>query len=446
MRIITSLLYSLKYPGFKIDLENIRCNHFTPMESLKSEQEKLLRPIIEHAFKTVPYYINLAKNQDIDYRNFKKLDDLEKLPIINKKDIISNNEMFFSNKKVKYTSSKTGGSTGEPMKYRLGSDCSKYNQLIKNRSWGIAGYVPGDNLCIFAGGSLYRIRNFRNDLIYKLTNVKAFSSYGVSENNLKSIYLKINKSKPNYFYGYASSWVILSEFMLNNDLSFEYKPKALFSTSEVLLTEQRNLIEKVMNVEVYDEYGLNDSGASAHECEMHHGKHIDFERAILQVVDEKGNTIENGTGRVIATSLRNYAMPFLRYDTGDIATITSEPCACGRTTSRLLKIDGRSTDYLLINGVYIGSPVLTLLMGAFNVKTYRIIQENENTVNFNLVVINEILNNDEKRNEIERNIKESFKIKLPSAIVNVNFYKDMLELGIENKHKLVINRVKNPSL
>lgn len=442
MKRISTLLYNLKYPGFTSDLENIWFNHFEQIDTLKKEQEKLLRSIIEHAFKTVPFYINFSKQYKIDYRDIQELDDLKILPIITKEDIVSKKENFFSNEKIKYINSRTGGSTGEPLVYRLSNECSKYNQLIKNRSWGIAGYKPGDMLCIFAGGSLYNKRNLRTDLINKLTNVMAFSSYGVTDNDLQLLYSEINSKKPEYFYGYASSWVILSEFMLRNNLSFDYKPNSLFSTSEVLLPEQRILIGDVMNVEVFDEYGLNDSGASAHECEMHEGKHIDFERSILQIIDESGRIIDNGTGRVIATSLRNYAMPFLRYDTGDIATITSEPCDCGRKTPRLLKIDGRTTDYLNINGVYIGSPVLTLLMGTFNVKTYRIIQENVSTVVFKLVVSTEILDDKEQRSRIEDDIRNSLKIKVPSANIEVYFFENMSELGIENKHKLIINKVK----
>lgn len=48
---------------------------------------------------------------------------------------------------------------------------------------------------------------------------------------------------------------------------------------------------------------------------------IDTERAVLEIVDDSGKQIKEGTGRIIATSLINKALPFIRYDTGDIGTI-----------------------------------------------------------------------------------------------------------------------------
>lgn len=441
-KIISQILYELRYPGFSNDFKSIQRNHYVPWEELKLQQDILLRQVIKHAFETVPFYIEYSKENKISFLDIKSQSDLIKLPIIQKKDFVKNINSFYSMKNEKFINSSTGGSTGEPLRYRMSKECARYNQLIKLRAWGISGYRPGDMLCIFAGGSLYQKKNIRNDIINKLTNTIAFSSYGVSEEKLYEIYDAINDRRPNYFYGYASAWVILSEFMMANHLGFHYKPTALFSTSEVLLPNQRKLIQEAMNVEVYDEYGLNDSGASAHECEEHRGQHVDFERAILQIVDDGGNIIENGTGRVIATGLRNYAMPFIRYDTGDIASITAEPCSCGRTTPRLLKIDGRTTDYLYIHGVYIGSPVLTVLMGKIEVNTYRIIQEDENTVKVNLVVSAETFYDEKKKENIIRTIKDSFEAKVPSANIEVYFYQTLAELGVTNKHKLIINKRK----
>lgn len=441
--LVNKLLLSLKYPGFFSELEKIKTNPYKPISQLVEEQNTLLRSIIRFAFKEVPYYRKLSEELGIEESDISTQEDLQELPILTKADISRNPALFVPEKRVTHIVSSTGGSTGEPLKYLLGKECSKYNQLIKFRNWGIAGFKPGEYLCTFAGGSLYdRHENIKKSMIKKLINVKSFSSYGVTRVDLETMLRYIEDKRPGFFYGYASAWSIFAEFLCSINRKLSYKPKALFSTSEVLLRDQREMIERVMRVEVFDTYSLNDSGASAHECERHDGLHIDFERTILQVVDDNGKPVNEGTGRVIATSLRNYAFPFIRYDTGDVATISSNNCSCGRNTPRLMSIDGRSTDFLCIDGRYVGSPVLTVLMGKFNIRSYRIVQESSNQVVFHIVLPHGTKKDSEEAYKIRKGIGNSFSSHIPAASIEVVFYETMNDLEIENKHRLVVNKMK----
>jgi phenylacetate-CoA ligase len=98
----------------------------------------------------------------------------------------------------------------------------------------------------------------------------------------------------------------------------------------------RENIENTFGCDIYDGYGLNDGGVGAYECSEHSGLHIDMERSIMEIVDKKGHQMEDGVGSILATSLYNYAMPFIRYETGDLGHIIPTNCGCGRG-SRLLK-------------------------------------------------------------------------------------------------------------
>ena len=44
-------------------------------------------------------------------------------------------------------------------------------------------------------------------------------------------------------------------------------------------------------------------------------------------------------------------MPLIRYRTGDLVSITLEPCACGRTTIRIRGLRGRRDDMIVVRGV-----------------------------------------------------------------------------------------------
>ena len=95
------------------------------------------------------------------------------------------------------------------------------------------------------------------------------------------------------------------------------KIKAVYTAAEKLYPDVRENLQRVFGTRVFDGYGAHDGGLGAYEFEC--GKmHIDTERSILEVVDDNNEQVSTGEGHVLATSLENFAMPFLRYDTGDI--------------------------------------------------------------------------------------------------------------------------------
>jgi phenylacetate-CoA ligase len=53
----------------------------------------------------------------------------------------------------------------------------------------------------------------------------------------------------------------------------------------------------------------------------------------------------------VFTTLRKEAMPFLRYRTRDIGSLTTEPCSYGRTTARIRGLHGRRDDMITVRGV-----------------------------------------------------------------------------------------------
>lgn len=66
----------------------------------------------------------------------------------------------------------------------------------------------------------------------------------------------------------------------------------------------------------------------------------------MEVVDDEAHQMNHGIGQILATSLYNYAMPFIRYDTGDNGHIIEDVCDCGRRYPLLKEIAGRTTDIL----------------------------------------------------------------------------------------------------
>ena len=125
------------YPAYK----RLVRNQWKPYEELKEEQEKQLRIMIDFAYNNVPYYHKLFDDLKLNPGDIKKVEDVEKLPVLTKEIIKQNCEDFkpINLNKMKYYEGATGGSTGTPFKYRL----SKFDRFLGGallyRGWGYGG-------------------------------------------------------------------------------------------------------------------------------------------------------------------------------------------------------------------------------------------------------------------------------------------------------------------
>jgi phenylacetate-CoA ligase len=119
----------------------------------------------------------------------------------------------------------------------------------------------------------------------------------------------------------------------------------IFCTGEVLYPSQRTKLEKVFGAHVATYYGCNEVGGMAFECE-YGNLHVTEEHVILETVDEDGQPVWDQPGRILITDLDNRIMPLLRYELGDVGTLTRQPCQCGRGLLVLKELQGRRQDLL----------------------------------------------------------------------------------------------------
>jgi phenylacetate-CoA ligase len=291
---------------------------------LIKEQNRKLSGIVTYAYHNVPYYHKQYSQLGINPGEIRTREDLKQLPILTKQEVKKFHDAFVPEdlSRQDYLKRSTGGSTGLPLHYRL----SKYDHLMSGcllyRGWSYAGYRLGDKMVFLGGASLGVGTNKK--IIEKIKdrgrNITKLSSFDMNEENILEYRQLINKLQPKYIRGYPSSLFFFSKWLQDKELSI-YSPTAVLTTAEKLTDNMRIQISDVFNCPVYEAYGLNDGGVSAFELPDQSGMRIDTERAVLEIVDDSGKPILEGTGRIIATSLLNYALPFIRYDTGDIGTI-----------------------------------------------------------------------------------------------------------------------------
>ena len=423
------------YPAYRKLVQN----QWKSYKELEEEQEKQLRYMIDLAYKNVPYYHKLFDNLKLRPEDIKKVGDLEKLPILTKEIIKQNWEDFkpVNLNKLRYYENATGGSTGTPFRYRLHKFDRFLGGALLYRGWGYGGYKLSDRMVFLAGASLnIGTKSYLAKRVHEVArNIKMLSSYDMGEKELRQYINIINSFKPKFLRGYASSIYFFAKWIEENNMNI-YSPLAVFTTAEKLFPNTREKLESVFNCNVYDAYGLNDGGVSAYECSEHSGLHIDTERAIMEIVDEKGDQLESSKGKILATSLYNYAMPFIRYDSGDLGHITNDICGCGRGYKLLKEVVGRQYEVLKTpEGKYVFGGFFTKnLLKIDGVKEYQIVQKKIDKITIKIVPKEDF---DEKQLDKIREI-----IRERSEGWNVEFeFVDKIERTGAGKYKFIRNEI-----
>ena len=117
----------------------------------------------------------------------------------------------------------------------------------------------------------------------------------------------------------------------------------------------RIAIERAFGLSAFDIYGLSEiiGPGVAGECEARDGLHIADDHFLPEIIDPASGTVlpPGREGELVFTTVTKRAMPLVRYRTGDITTLTVEPCRCGRTSARMARVKGRSDDMLIVKGV-----------------------------------------------------------------------------------------------
>ncbi len=328
-------------------LKELLRTQWLSLDEIRSIQDAKLTKLIDHAYRTVPFYREVMDKCGLVPDDITCVDDLPKLPILTK-DIIRANypdkmisTVFDASKLVVMTSS---GSTGEPFRYVLSDDEKAIKWAGLYRFWKWAGYEMGDrivNLTAFPPKAFKhnKLIGFLESRFSGMLGLPAFDLY---DKNASEYVEKIAAFKPNTLRGYASTLYYLAEIMSGKGVSL--KLNSVCTTGETLFEFQRELMESVYGCKVYDGYG-GEGMETAGQCGHDPGYHINAENIILETVGPDGAVCGPGVeGQVVLTDLNRYAMPFIRYNIQDVAVKSDRICSCGRGLPMLEKVSGRLSD------------------------------------------------------------------------------------------------------
>ncbi len=174
-------------------------------------------------------------------------------------------------------------------------------------------------------------------------------------------------------------------------------------------------IEEAWGATCFDHAGATEVGAWAFDCEAQTGAiHLNEIEFIFEMIDpHTGGTVGEGTrGELVITNLGRAGMPVLRYRTGDLAVMTTEPCPCGRNLARIEGgVLGRADDMLIVRGVNIyPSAIDNLLRSLPHIVEYEVLIRRVAGMDDLLIKIE--TNDDQPFQQIEQAVLEAFRAQL----------------------------------
>lgn len=350
-------------------------------------QEKKLQEVLAYVNEHSAFYKRLFKEHNINVSAIKTLSDLTKLPTTCKDDLQRNNDAFRCVPKsaiVDYAS--TSGTLGTPVTFGLtDNDLNRlaYNEAI---SLACAGIKKGDVVQLMTTID----RRFMAGLAYFLGVRQLGASIvrvgaGIPELQWDSIRLY----EPTYLIAVPSFLLKMIAYAEKNGIDYEASSvKGVVCIGESLRNQDfsntllaEKIAEKWKGIKLYSTYASTEMSTTFTECEYQQGGHHHPELIITEVLDDVGNRVgENESGELTITTLGVEAMPLIRFRTGDIVTMHTGTCACGRNTARVSPVLGRKQQMIKYKGTTLYPPVLMDLLTNFEEIENYIIEISTNSI------------------------------------------------------------------
>ncbi len=373
------------HPYFRQYLREFQKTQYFSRERLQKYQIQRLKALLQHAYENCEFYRHRMDEAQFDPLTVDSVHQLAALPALTKRDIQDFGvELVAENiPPTERIRNQTGGSTGSPLQFfvdRRRFD-SRMASTVRHDSW--AGLYPGDWRAVLWGARLDQLfqkglwDRLRNVLIYRTVEL---NTSRIREEDWTGFVVALRAKRPKTLVAYAQSAVLFAKYVSEHhllDITFD----AVITTAEVLMPQDRELLEATFRCRVFNRYGCREVSVIASECEYHTGMHINADALLVEIVPDPA--IPAPAGRILMTDLLNYSMPLIRYEIGDVgAFAAAQSCPCGRGLPLLAEVRGRTTDFLILpDGRKISGPALTLVVADMaDVRQVQFVQRDRNRV------------------------------------------------------------------
>ncbi len=346
----------------------------TSLPSIQLKQQ--LNRLLNHATKTTLFYRTLQGQ------------DIKEFPVINKSIIKESYESFLSSD---YSSKQlipvvTSGSTGTPFKVYQDKNKRLRNTADTIYFAGLSGYKIGQRLIYL---KIWAKQKMRGNLSYRLQNMIPADVLHLNDTQIELLIKSMENSSSNFcMLGYASAFETICQYLDRKKSGvIKAKVSAIISMSETLNDYTKNSMQKYFNAPVVARYSNLENGIIAQQ-ETDGGERYLVNIASYYVEILKMNSDEPAVagelGRIVVTDLYNFALPLIRYDTGDLGAYETDADRPGLLF--LSRVEGRKLDTLYdTKGEMVSSYLVYKNMWQYTeINQYQLIQEGEKDYTFKI--------------------------------------------------------------
>ena len=311
-------------------------------EQTNACRDRRIREFVEHAATTVPYYRQLFRRLGIDAAQVRSLEDLKHLPVLTRHDVQIDPHRFVSEVSLSpVTTCHTSGSTGAGLHFPATWRSQREQHAVWWRYFSWHGLKLGTP-CLYLGGrSVVPVRQ-QHPPFWRYNRAGRqvlFSAYHLDSRNASAYLEEIRLSGATWLHGYPSMVALLASYALQHGERIALHRVTL--GSENVLPHQAETIRTAFGVAPREHYGMTEAVANISQC-PEGSLHVDEDFSAVEFIPTGDDQY-----RIVGTNFTNPAFPLLRYDTGDMATLTGATCGCGRPGRVVDRLDGRQEDYIV---------------------------------------------------------------------------------------------------
>lgn len=313
---------------------------------LRLWQDARLRRLVLHAYESVPLYRRLFDLHRLHPRHIRGVVDLDLIPFTDKAEMRRRGPAALlarGHDPEALLSVRTSGVSGEPFTIRRTWLEDKLQDLLRLRAFHAFGVGPRDRIAVVGAAGQPTAAD------QKLLG-RSLRAFGFHQRQLidglqepAQVAAQLREARPEVLVGLPGMLDRLAAPGLA-DLVRSVRPRVVIVGGEVATPAMRLRIRETFAAPLYETYASHECPLMAWECHHSGDLHTCDDGVLVEVLRDGRGAEPGERGEVVVTNLHAYAMPFIRYRIGDIAT-RGAPCGCGAAFSTIGEIQGRTTDH-----------------------------------------------------------------------------------------------------
>ncbi len=346
-----------------------------PALQLAAFRRQKLHQLIHHAYTNVPYYRDLLQKANVQPGDIADFPDLIRIPVTTKAMLRDAGDRALATGSCNLLSQHTSGHSGVPFIVRYSQQEQQSRRLREFRMLISVGVRPRDQL-ILLGPTRSRPQRLHRWLgLYRMEVIPCTLTH-------QELSARFEATRPDVLWVYPTSLKTVL-YHTGKTLHQLVQPRIMITSAQVMDAPFRQrLLAESPGLEIVDIYGSSEVGRIAAVCEHRTGLHVEEDALHVELL-ASGQPVSPGeSGSVTITALDQLAMPFIRYEQGDLCRQKLEPCSCGRNTALLYPPIGRNPDMITLpSGQKVSCAIVDVaLRDETELLQYRFVQTSLSTI------------------------------------------------------------------